>query len=167
MRITKLDSYYVNNSAMDLSDANEMHEQLIDMFEDKIEDYVLIGNGEQVCLALLGDDTGAPLTSISGTFTHEGNEYGIIIPPDNDPVEIKVKLDSYDRDITEKIAIKNLEAKFIAKDIKIVNVTENDYEWKFEIQFKGIDYRKSDYSKMKKSVKVSKRDGYEMIEDIK
>lgn len=159
MKITKLDAYYVNNSAMDLSDARGMHKQLIDMFEDKIDDYVLVGNGKETCLMLLGDDTGAPLTSVSGEFTHNGDEYSINIPPDDDPVEIKIKLDTYDKDIAEKIAIQNLQASFKAKEIKINKFTDNDYKFVFECSFKGMEHYSKQYSDIKRTVEVFKEGG--------
>lgn len=167
MKFINLDAGFVNGSGLNLDDAYDIHEQIRKLFEDKIDDYALIGNGKQVCLILLGDDTGVPLTSINGTFLHNGNMYNINIPNDNSPVNIKIKLDNYDKDISEKIAIKNLVANYSAKDIKIVNITDNDYQWIFEIHFMGIEYRKSNYIVIKKSVKVFKEEGYTLIEDLK
>lgn len=165
MKIKTLNASFVNNSYMDLNDAYEMHEQLIDMFEDKIEDYTLLGSGEEVCLALLGDDTGAPLSSMGATFEHKGNFYYLNIPGDDSPVEIKIKLSSYDKNIAEVIAIKNLEASFKAKEIKIIKVTDKDYKWLFEVSFKGIEYRSDKYSDLKRIVNVHKESGNHVYEN--
>jgi hypothetical protein len=159
MEITKLYSSYVDGSGMDLSNASGMHDQLVELFEDKIEDYTLVGNGMETCFLIVGDDTGAPLTSISGEFTHDGEEYTINISPDNDPVEIKIKLDTYDKDIAMKIALKNLEASFKAKDIKINKFSENDYKYTFDCSFKGMVHYSTQYKDIKRSVEVFKEGG--------
>lgn len=165
MKIKTLNASYVNNSYMDLDDADEMHEQLIDKFEDKIEDYTLVSSGKEVCLALLGDDTGAPISSMSATFIHNGSEYDMNIPGDDSPVEIKIKLSSYDKDIAEIIAIKNLEASFKAKDIEVNKVIDKGYKWIFETSFKGIEYRRDKYTDIKRIVNVHKEGGNHVYEN--
>lgn len=168
MKFTKLNASLVDGSGFFLSDDKNIQEEIREMFEDKIGDYVMFGNGEETCLQLLGDDIRPPLTGIYGTFTHNGNEYGINIPNDSDyPVRIRILLDSYGSELAGKIAIMNIELRYNGKNINIKKTEENDYEWKFHIEFEGEDYSNRESGKMKKLVSVSKNDGDYVIDDIK
>jgi len=167
MNFTKLSASLVNGSGMILTNENGIIEQIRSLFENKIDDYALIGKGKEICLALLGDDIRPPITSIYGTFEYNGNEYGIGIPNDDAPARIQVILENYDKSLSAKIAMMNIEAKYNAKEINIKDISEKKDRWIFSIYFKGIDFRKVDYSNMKKCVTIFKDDGNYLVEDIK
>ncbi len=109
----------------------------------------------------------SPLTSIYGTFSHNGKEYSIGIPNSDNPVLIKIILDNYDEILSKKIALMNIESKYKAQNIKLIKTNEDEKYWLFEMTFDGLGYKKDKYESMHKQVKVFKEDGYDLIEDIK
>lgn len=167
MRFLKLNASLIDGSGMNLLDSVSFQNDIREVFENYINDfYMSEEKGKEICMQILGDDINPPLTSIYGTFHHNGNEYSLIIPNDSKPAIIKIVLDKYGKKLAEKMAVRIIESRYEARNIEIKERRSSVFDWEFEIWFSGIEYRTKKRKVMRKKIKIGKTDGFESIIEL-